>query len=122
MFTVKEKIMLQRRFNHFALVAGFAAAAALGLQGTAKAASAQPFYGESASVIATPALASITTRAAVEQNAAAAMRSGNLKFGEIAGLPHTQSAESNTTRADVKNELKAETPAERRAMELEYRS
>lgn len=112
--------MLQHRFNHFASVAGLAAAAAFGVQGVCMAATAQPFYGETASVIASPALASSTTRAAVQASAAAAMRGGTLKFGEVAGLPQMQSARSGITRADVKKELQSETIAEHEAMRQLY--
>lgn len=112
--------MLQRRFNHFVLVAGLAAASALGVQSFAVAGAAQPFYGESASVIASPALTSVTTRAAVTQGAVAAMRDDTLKFGEVAGLPLMPSARSDVTRSEVKDALRSETVAEHEAMRQLY--
>lgn len=102
---------------------GAVAAAVFGLAvGAATPAAAFPASGEASGVSQFAPIRSNTTRAQVRADAAAAMRDGQIAFGERAPSGPGVGAGQPKTRAQVIADLRNQPASERRAMRMLYRN
>lgn len=107
--------MSQFRFSISSLIASVAAAATLGLPGMASAAYEHPANNEQGIIVHPEHFKSDKTRAQVQAEAEAAMREGRLSYGESNYPAPVPAVGPGKTRAEVINELRSESPAEREA-------
>ena len=107
--------MSQRRLSISSLITGVAAAATMGLPVIASAAYEHPANNQQGVTVHPEHFKSEKTRAQVQAEAVAATQQGRLSYGERSYPNSVPSAGPGKTRAEVLDELRNESPADRDA-------